>query len=117
MENLLSEPSIIIALIAFVGGLPAVLSQQRTARDKMTEERVAKILEQQDADIEGLKKSQLRLKTEVKELRAENAHVWEMFTMAVDAFSEHLRWDRAGRKWKEPSIPKQLKDYFPDHLL
>ena len=117
MDELLTEPTIIVALIAVVGGLPAVLSQHRTSRDKMTEERVAKILEQQDADIEGLKKSQLRLKDEVKLLREENRQVWELFKLALDSFTERLRWDKAGRKWHEPTVPHGLREYIPDDLL
>lgn len=117
MDELLTEPTIIVALIAVVGGLPAVLSQHRTSRDKMTEERVSKILEQQDADIEGLKKSQLRLKDEVKLLREENRQVWELFKLALDSFTERLRWDKAGRKWQEPKVPHGLREYIPDDLL
>lgn len=117
MDELLTEPTIIVALIAVLGGLPAVLSQHRTSRDKMTEERVAKILEQQDADIEGLKKSQLRLKDEVKLLRDENQKVWELFKLALDSFTERLRWDKAGRKWEEPKVPAKLQEYIPNELL
>lgn len=117
MDELLTEPTIIVAIIAVLGGLPAVLSQHRTSRDKMTEERVAKILEQQDADIEGLKKSQLRLKDEVKLLREENQKVWELFKLALDSFTERLRWDKAGRKWAEPTVPSRLREYIPDDLL
>lgn len=124
MDELLSEPTIVVALIAVVGGLPAVLSQHRTSRDKMTEERVAKILDQQDADIEGLKKSQLRLKDEVKglrdengELREENRQAWEMFKLALGSFTDRLRWDKAGRKWEEPTVPNRLREYIPEELL
>lgn len=117
MDELLAEPTIVVAIIAVLGGLPAVLSQHRTSRDKMTEERVAKILEQQDADIEGLKKSQLRLKEEVRELRDENARVWELFKLALDSFTERLRWDKAGRKWAEPKVPQKLHEYIPHDLL
>lgn len=124
MEELLAEPTIVVALIAVVGGLPAVLSQHRTSRDKMTEERVAKILDQQDADIEGLKKSQLRLKDEVKglreenmELREESRQAWEMFKLALGSFTDRLRWDKAGRKWAEPTVPYKLHEYIPDDLL
>lgn len=117
MDELLTEPTIIVALIAVLGGLPAVLSQHRTSRDKMTEERVAKILEQQDADIDGLKKSQARLKDEVKLLREENRQVWELFKLALDSFTEWLRWDKAGRKWQEPKVPTKLQEYIPDELL
>lgn len=117
MDELLTEPTIIVALIAVLGGLPAVLSQHRTSRDKMTEERVAKILEQQDADIDGLKKSQARLKDEVKLLREENRQVWELFKLALDSFTERLRWDKAGRKWQEPKVPTKLQEYIPDELL
>ena len=124
MEQLLAEPTIIVALIAVLGGLPAVLSQHRTSRDKMTEERVAKILEQQDADIEGLKNSQLRLKDEVKglreenmELREENRQAWELFKLAMGSITERLRWDKAGRKWEEPKFPSKLHEYIPGDLL
>lgn len=117
MEELLAEPTIIVALIAVLGGLPAVLSQHRTSRDKMTEERVAKILEQQDADIEGLKQSQSLLRDEVQELREENQKVWELFKLALDSFTDRLRWDKAGRKWEEPTVPNKLREYIPEDLL
>ncbi|NWO04230.1 MAG: hypothetical protein HLX50_00570 [Alteromonadaceae bacterium] len=124
MDELLTEPTIVVAIIAVLGGLPAVLSQHRTSRDRMTEERVAKILEQQDADIDGLKKSQLRLKDEVKglrdensQLREENRQTWELFKLALGSFTDRLRWDKAGRKWEEPKVPYRLHEYIPDELL
>lgn len=136
--ELLSEPTIIIAVIAALGGLPAILAQRRTERDRMIEARVDRILESQEEEIAEQRAARTELQRQIDDqaaklreqegriesqgrritaLHDENAKVWELFSLAIDHLTERIRWEVSGRVGSPPRVPARLREHLPDELV
>lgn len=136
--SMFSEPAILIAVIAALGGLPAVLAQRRTERDRLMEARVDRILESQEEEIAEQRRARAELQRQIDEqaaksreqdariesqgrritaLHDENAKVWELFSLAIDHLTERIRWEVSGRRGEPPQVPARLREHLPDGLV
>lgn len=122
------ESAILVAIIAVVGGLPAIVLQRRTEREKLTESRVVDLLNRQDTNLktQGEEIAQLQRRDREKdqklreqdlkiaEMAAENKKMWRLFTLAIENLAEWIRWDRNGRRGWPPETPRELRHHLPD---
>lgn len=121
------EAPVIVGIITVSGVIITAMTQRRTDRDKLTESRVMELLKRQDGEIarqageiDKLKAANKEIRqthrathAEMAEMRCENERLWRLFTTAIDALSEWLRWDREGREGSAPRVPEALRDHLP----
>lgn len=113
----LDGSAVVVALIAVFGGLPAILSQRRTERDKLTEQRVMRLLDSQEEMIGDHRKEMKQVHQKMDGIESENKRVWELFTLSVDQLSQWILWDRKGRSGDPPEVHPRLREHLPKELF
>lgn len=126
--------AVIVAAFGAVGVITGLVTQRRTEREKLTEQRVMDLLDRQSDQLSGqsdqisemgrelaiqrrkLGEAELANREQgakLTALEAKNEKLWRLFTVAIENLTEWIQWDQSGRTGVPPQTRSELRKHLP----
>ena len=126
--------AVIVGAFGAIGVITGLVTQRRTEREKLTEQRVMDLLDRQSDQISGqsdqisemgLELANHRQKLGEAELanreqglklaalESKNEKLWRLFTVAIENLTEWIQWDQSGRTGLTPQTRSELRKHLP----